>query len=360
MRSLEIETCRGVRGIGPGAPVFIVAELSGNHNQDFDRARALVDAAIDAGADAVKLQTYTAETMTIDCDNAYFQVGVNKAWAGHTLYSLYEWAHTPWEWQPKLKAQAEARGVPLFSSPFDASAVDFLERMQVPMYKVASLEIGDLGLLRKIGATRKPVIMSRGMASLEEIELALCTLREAGAPGVALLHCVSSYPAIPEEMNLRTIPDLARRFDVVPGLSDHTLGTAVAVSSVALGACVIEKHFTLRREDGGPDAAFSLEPEEFAEMVRQVRVVSAALGQPSYEPSVKEVETKAYRRSLFVVQDIQAGELLTPRNIRVIRPGHGLAPRYLDAVLGQRASVALARGTPLASAHVAGFALESA
>jgi pseudaminic acid synthase len=355
MPSLTIETCRRKLCIGPDCPVFIVAELSGNHNGDFGRAEQLVDAAIAAGADAIKLQTYTADTMTIDCDNEYFQVRLNEAWAGHTLYSLYKWAFTPWEWQAKLKARAEARGVPLFSSPFDASAVDFLESLDVPLYKVASFEIGDLGLLRKIGSTHKPVIMSRGMANAEEIQLALETLREAGTPGVALLHCVSSYPAVPEDMNLRTIPDLSRRFDVVTGLSDHTLGTAVAVASVALGAAVIEKHFTLRRADGGPDAAFSLEPEEFAEMVRQVRQVSAALGRPSYEPSGKELETKAYRRSLFVVEDIEKGELFTTRNVRVIRPGHGLAPKYFDAVIGQRASTAVARGTPLRREHVSGL-----
>jgi pseudaminic acid synthase len=352
MAAITIDTCSGQRRIGPGCPVFVVAELSGNHNGDFGRAEALVDAAIDAGADAVKLQTYTADTMTIDCDSEYFQVTLNDAWAGHTLYSLYQLASTPWEWQPKLKARAEARGVPLFSSPFDASAVDFLESLEVPLYKVASFELCDLALLRKIGSTKKPVIVSRGMATGEEIQLALDTLREAGAAGLVLLHCVSSYPAAPEEMNLRTIPDLAQRFGVVSGLSDHTLGTAVAVASVALGACVIEKHFTLRRADGGPDAAFSLEPDEFAEMVRQVRQVSAALGRPSYEPSAKEVQARAYRRSLFVVEDIQKGELITSRNVRVIRPGHGLAPQYLDAVIGQRASVALARGTPLRREHV--------
>ena len=359
MRSITIETPRGQRIIGPEQPVFIVAELSGNHNGDLGRARALVDAAVETGADAIKLQTYTAETMTIDCNNEYFQVGVSKAWKGHTLYSLYELASTPWEWQPGLKAQAEARGVPLFSSPFDGAAVDFLEHMGVPMHKVASLEIGDIALLRKIGSTQKPVIMSRGMASVEEIELALTTLKQAGAPGVALLHCVSSYPASPEEMNLRTIPDLARRFDIIPGLSDHTLGTAVAVASVALGACVIEKHFTLRRADGGPDAAFSLEPEEFALMVKEVREVSAALGKPSYEPSPKESETKAYRRSVFVVKDIEAGGVLTSENVRVIRPGHGLAPKYLDSIMGRPVTLALSRGTPLRPEHVAGFSPES-
>jgi len=355
MSSITIEARGKTRHIGPGAPVFVVAELSGNHNGDYGRAERLVDAAVDAGADAIKLQTYTADTMTIDCDNEYFQVRLNEAWAGHTLYSLYQLASTPWEWQPRLKARAEARGVPLFSSPFDPSAVDFLEGLGVQLHKVASFEIGDLGLLRKIGSTRKPVIMSRGMATIEEIELALHTLREAGAPGVAVLHCVSAYPAAPEEMNLRTIPDLVQRFGVVSGLSDHTLGTSVAVASVALGASVIEKHFTLRRADGGPDAAFSLEPEEFADMVRQVREVSAALGKPNYVAGPKESQARAYRRSLFVVEDIQAGELLTPRNVRVIRPGHGLEPRYLEAVLGQRASVTLRRGTPLLREHVAGL-----
>jgi pseudaminic acid synthase len=355
MASITIDACGTPRCIGPGAPVFVVAELSGNHNGDYGRAERLVDAAIDAGADAIKLQTYTADTMTIDCDDELFQVRLSDAWAGHTLYSLYQLASTPWEWQPRLQARARARGVPLFSSPFDDSAVDFLERMQVPLHKVASFEIGDIGLLRKIGSTRKPVIMSRGMATLDEVQLALGTLREAGASGVAVLHCVSAYPAAAEEMNLRTIPDLVQRFGVVSGLSDHTLGTSVAVASVALGASVIEKHLTLRRADGGPDAAFSLEPEEFAEMVRQVREVSAALGQPNYVAGVKESQARAYRRSLFVVEDILAGELLTPRNVRVIRPGHGLEPKYLEAVLGQRASVALRRGTPLRREHVVGF-----
>lgn len=355
MLPLTIDTPRGPRRIGPGCPVFVVAELSGNHNGDFARAEALVDAAIDAGADAIKLQTYTADTMTIDCDSACFRVELNEAWAGHTLYSLYQLAATPWDWQPRLKARAEARGVPLFSSPFDPSAVDFLEGMGVALYKVASFELGDLELLRKIGSTHKPVILSRGMATAGEIATALETLRGAGAGGIALLHCVSAYPAAPEEMNLRTIPDLAQRFQVLSGLSDHTLGTSVAVASVALGACVIEKHFTLRRADGGPDASFSLEPAEFAELVKQVRQVSAALGQPSYEPGPNELKARAYRRSLFVVQDIQAGELLTARNVRAIRPGHGLEPALLPAVLGQRASVALTRGTPLRREHVLGL-----
>lgn len=355
MVPLTIDTPRGPRRIGPGCPVFVVAELSGNHNGDFARAEALVDAAIEAGADAIKLQTYTADTMTIDCDSPCFRVDLNEAWAGHTLYSLYQLAATPWDWQPRLKARAEARGVPLFSSPFDASAVDFLEGMGVALHKVASFELGDLELLRKIGSTRKPVIISRGMATADEIATALETLRGAGAAGIALLHCVSAYPAAPEEMNLRTIPDLAQRFGVLSGLSDHTLGTSVAVASVALGACVIEKHFTLRRADGGPDASFSLEPAEFAEMVQQVRQVSAALGQPSYEPGPNEQKARAYRRSLFVVEDIQQGELLTPRNVRAIRPGHGLAPSYLQAVLGQRASVPLLRGTPLRREHVLGL-----
>lgn len=354
MEIITIPTPRGERRIGPGEPVLVVAELSGNHNQSYDRAVELVEAAIEAGADAIKLQTYTADTMTIDCDNDYFQVKVNPVWAGRTLYNLYEMAHTPWEWQPKLKAHAEAKGVPLFSTPFDATSIEFLEEMGVTLYKVASFEVGDISLLRRIGATRKPVILSRGMATVEEIELALHTLREAGAMKIALLHCVSSYPAVPSQMNLRTIPDLLRRFDVVPGLSDHTRGTAVALASVALGACIIEKHLVLRRADGGLDAAFSLEPHELRELVDDVRDVSAALGNPSYEADGKEAESRVFRRSLFVVADIAAGEVFTERNVRVIRPGFGMAPQYLDLVLGKKAAVKIARGMPLSPELISG------
>jgi N-acetylneuraminate synthase len=355
MKTIEIRTPRGPRRIGPGEPVFVVAELSGNHNQSKERALELVDAAAATGADAIKLQTYTADTLTIDSDKPYFRVDVAGAWHGDTLYSLYQKAYTPWEWQKELKERAEQHGLPLFSSPFDESAVDFLESLDVPLYKVASLEIRDVALLRCIARTKKPVILSRGAASIEDIELALRTLRGAGCPDVMVLHCVSAYPARPSEMNLATIPDIARRFDVISGLSDHTLGTTVSVASVALGAHVIEKHFTLRRADGGPDSEFSLEPAEFAALVAGVREASEALGVPSYRAQGREAEIQAYRRSLFVVADVKPGELFGPHNVRAIRPGQGLPPHYLDQVLGKPATSAIERGTPLALEHVAGL-----
>jgi len=348
LKPFIIRTPRGERRIGPGEPVFVVAELSGNHNQSYDRAVELVDAAVDAGVDAIKLQTYTADTLTIDCDNEHFRVTSNAAWAGSTLYRLYEKAHTPWDWQPRLKARAEARGVPLFSTPFDETAVDFLETMNVPLYKVASFEAGDLALLRKVGSTGRPVILSRGLAGVADVRLALDTLRGAGAQQVAVLHCVSSYPAAPDEMNLRTIPDLAQRFDVVPGLSDHTLGTAAALAAVALGACIIEKHVTLSRGDGGPDAAFSLEPAELRTLVEQIRIVGEALGEATYDSGEREARNRVFQRSIFVVADVGPGEAFTRENIRVIRPGYGIAPRHIESVLGRRAAREIKRGTPLA------------
>ncbi|MBI4138601.1 pseudaminic acid synthase [Candidatus Uhrbacteria bacterium] len=347
MTSFTIQTPRGERRIGPGEPVFVIAELSGNHKGDYERALRLVDAAIETGVDAIKLQTYTPDTLTIDSDREEFQVKVNDAWAGKTLYQLYGEAYTPWDWQPKLKAYAEGKGVMVFSTPFDETAVDFLENMNVALYKVASFETGDLELLKKIGATRKPVIMSRGLTPLADVEEAVRTLKQAGAPHVAVLHCVSSYPATPDQMNLATIPDLAKRLDVVAGLSDHTLGTAVAVASVALGACIIEKHFTLRRSDGGPDAAFSLEPEEMKKLVQAVRVVESAIGKPTYGVGEKEAENVIFRRSLFVVKDIKQGEAFTSENIRSIRPGHGLPPKEISNVIGKRATMDIARGNPL-------------
>jgi N-acetylneuraminate synthase len=355
VKPIVIATPKGPRAIGPGQPVFVVAELSGNHNQSKQRALDLVDAAAKAGADAIKLQTYTADTLTIDSDKPYFRVDVAGAWQGDTLYSLYQKAYTPWEWQKELKQRAEQHGLPLFSSPFDESAVDFLESIEVPLYKVASLEIRDVALLRAVARTGKPVIISRGAASVADIERALRTLRGAGCANVMVLHCVSAYPARPSEMNLSTIPDIARRFDVVSGLSDHTLGTTVAIASVALGAHVIEKHFTLRRADGGPDSEFSLEPEEFAQLVAGVREASEALGAPNYEAHGREAEIQAYRRSLFVVADVRAGELFGPHNVRAIRPGQGLPPHYLEQVLGKPATCSIERGTPLALTHVAGL-----
>jgi len=355
MKSFSIATPKGPRGIGPGHPVFVVAELSGNHNQDLNRALELVDRAAEAGADAIKLQTYTADTLTIDSTEPYFRVQIEGAWQGETLYNLYQKAHTPWAWHKPIFERARQHGLPIFSTPFDESAVQFLEELDVPIYKVASLEIRDLVLLRAMGATGKPVILSRGASSFADIELAVRTLRDAGASEVVVLHCVSAYPALPEEMNLRTIPDLASRLDVISGLSDHSLGTTVAIASVALGALVIEKHLTLRRSDGGPDSEFSLEPEEFRALVDGVRVASAALGAPHYEVSGREAQVSLYRRSLFVVQDIAPGECFSALNVRAIRPGHGISPVFLEEVLGKRAACALSRGTPLGFEHVVGL-----
>jgi pseudaminic acid synthase len=337
----------GNRKVGPCQPVFIVAEISGNHNQDFRRAKELVKIACECGADAIKLQTYTPDTLTINCSNKWFQVKVNPAWKGRTLYQLYKTARTPWEWQPKLKKIAEGYGRILFSTTYDETAVDFLEKMGMLAYKIASFEIADLELLKKVANTKKPIIISRGMASLEELELAISTLRENGAPQIAVLHCISSYPAKPEEMNLATIPDVRERFGVVVGLSDHTLTTSVAVAAVALGASIIEKHFTLRRADGGSDAAFSLEPEEFKELVKSVREVEKAVGKIQYGPGKGELENIVFRRSLFVVEDIKSGGKFTPRNVRCIRPGYGLAPKFLPEIRGRKAKKDIKRGTPL-------------
>lgn len=343
------------RAIGPGHPTYIVAELSGNHNQSYALAARTVEAACRAGVDAVKLQTYTPDTLTIDCANKWFQVGgTNLEWKGQTLYKLYGKAYTPWAWQPKLQRIATRHGVHLFSSAFDESAVDFLETLRVPAYKVASFEIVDLELLRRIGATGKPVILSRGMASLEEIRLAIRTLSAAGARDIAVLHCVSSYPARPEEMNLATIPALRKALKRVIGLSDHTLGTEVAVASVAMGARIIEKHVTLKRSAGGVDAAFSLEPDELAQLVRAVRAAERAIGTPKFEAGTREASNRIFRRSVFVVADVAKGEPFTRDNVRVIRPGYGLPPRLLGSVLGRRAARALKRGTPLASEHLGG------
>ncbi|MCH2200469.1 MAG: pseudaminic acid synthase [Fuerstiella sp.] len=337
----------GERKIGPGQSTYIIAELSANHNQDFHQAVKLVHAAAEAGADAVKLQTYTADTLTIDCDRDYFQIGQGTIWAGRNLYDLYGEAYTPWEWQPRIKALAEELGMQCFSSPFDATAVDFLEEMDVPAYKVASFEIVDTPLLEKIGATGKPAIVSTGMASLAEVSDAVDTLRRAGTPEIALLKCVSAYPAPPEAMNLRTIPHLAEAFSVTAGLSDHTLGIAVPVASVALGATIIEKHFTLSRDVPGPDSQFSLEPYEFRDMVKAVRVAESVLGKVQYGVGESEQQSRAFRRSLFVVQDVKKGEELNQENVRSIRPGHGMAPRYLPDVIGRVAGTDIPRGTPL-------------
>lgn len=338
----------GKRAVGPGAPAYLVAEMSANHGQDFKQAVRIIEAAKDAGADAVKLQTYTPDTLTINSRNACFQIGKGTIWEGRHLYELYGEAYTPWEWQPKLKRVAEDLGLDFFSTPFDATAVAFLERMDVPAHKIASFELIDHALLRCVAATGKPIIMSTGMATLEEIDEAVAVLRAAGCTQLALLKCTSAYPAPADEMNLRTIPDLAARFGVPTGLSDHTLGIAVPVAAVALGACIIEKHFTLSRAVPGPDASFSLEPQEFQEMVAAIRTAEKALGSVSYALSPAEEASRMFRRSLFIVADVAAGELFTENNVRSIRPGHGLAPKHLPEVLGRRAARAIARGTPLA------------
>lgn len=341
------------RLFAPDARAYVIAELSANHNQSLAEAEKLVDAAAAAGADAIKLQTYTADTITLRARTVPFLVGSGTLWEGRNLHDLYAEAHTPWDWQPRLKARAEARGLDCFSSPFDASAVDFLETLDVPAHKIASFELVDLPLIAKVARTGKTAIMSTGMATLPEIEEAVQTFRAAGGTRLVLLKCTSAYPAVAADMNLRTIPDLARRFGVAAGLSDHSLDLAVPVTAVALGARVIEKHLTLSRTVPGPDSAFSLEPAEFAAMVQAVRTAEAALGGVRYEPTAKEAATRIFRRSLFAARDIAAGEVFTAENVRSVRPGHGLHTRHYAAVLGTRAESAVPFGTPLAADHLA-------
>ncbi len=327
--------------------VYFIAEMSGNHGHDFDRAVRMVHAAKDAGANALKLQTYTADTITLDCSREHFLIKEGP-WAGRKLHDLYEEAHTPWDWQPRLKKLGDELGIEVFSSPFDPTSVDFLENeVGVNLYKIASFEVVDIPLLRKVAATRKPVIMSTGMASLAEIDLAVRTLRKGGCPDIALLKCVSSYPATPEQMNLATIPHLAEAFGCVAGLSDHTLSPAVAVAAVALGARIVEKHFTLSRADGGPDASFSLEPHELMSTIAMIRDAEAAIGKVSYGAGVGEEGSMVFRKSLFAVKDVKRGEQFTDENVRVIRPGDGLAPATLDLVLGRKAASNIDRGSPL-------------
>lgn len=334
------------RKIGPDHPPYVIAELSGNHNGDIARALRLIEAAKAAGADAVKLQTYTADTITLDHDGPGFTIS-GGLWDGRRLYDLYREAHTPWDWHERLFAHGRKTGITVFSSPFDPTAVDFLESLKAPAYKIASFEAVDLPLIRKIAATGKPIVLSTGIADFSEIEEAAASIRESGGEALALLHCVSAYPAPAEDMNLRTIPDLAAKFGAVAGLSDHTLGTSVATAAIAMGACIIEKHLTLARADGGPDAAFSLEPAEFRQLVDACRMAYAALGRVSYEREPSEQGNAAFRRSLYAVKDIAKGEVLTGENVRSIRPGHGLAPKHFDAVLGRRATHAIPRGTPI-------------
>jgi pseudaminic acid synthase len=334
------------RAVGPGHRPYVIAELSANHLGGIERAFAIMEAAKRAGADAVKLQTYTADTMTIDYDGPGFVIE-GGLWDGRKLYDLYKEAHTPWDWHEALFAKAGELGIAVFSTPFDSTAVDLLERLGAPAYKIASFEAVDLALIARVAQTGKPLIISTGMADREEIAQALDAARAAGGRDIVLLHCVSSYPADPADSNLRTIPVMAAEFDVLVGLSDHTPGSAVAVAATALGACAIEKHLTMRRADGGPDSAFSLEPEEFARLVTETAVSHAALGAVSFAPEASEGAMRKLRRSLYVVSDMAEGEVFTAKNLRAIRPGLGLAPRHLSDILGMRASAPIKRGTPM-------------
>jgi N-acetylneuraminate synthase len=326
------------RKIGPGQPPYVICELSGNHNGSLDRALALLDAAALTGADAIKLQTYTPDTITLDMDGRDFRLE-GGPWHGQRLYDLYAW-------HAALFERAKAHGVTLFSTPFDQTAIDLLEGLNVPAYKIASFELVDLPLIAAVARCGKPILMSTGMANLAEIGAAVQTARAHGSGEIVLLHCTSAYPAPLDEANIRTIPDLAERFGVVAGLSDHTPGTAASVAAVALGACVIEKHFTLARTDGGPDAAFSLEPHEFCALVADCKAAGQALGQVQYDLTGSEAGNIQFRRSLYVVADLARGEMITPDHVRSIRPGFGLAPRHLDAVLGRLAKRDLTRGEP--------------
>lgn len=337
----------GKRKVGENNPVFIIAELSANHNQNYDIAVKTIKAAKEAGADAIKLQTYTADTITIDCDNDYFKIKQGTVWDGGTLYDLYKEAHTPWEWQPKLKKLAEKLGLICFSSPFDKTAVDFLEKMDIPAYKVASFEITDTGLIEYIAKKNKPVIISTGVATKEDIAEAIRVCKKAGNDKIILLKCTSEYPAPPESMNLSMIADLAKRFKVVAGLSDHSMGSTASIASVALGAKVIEKHLILNRKMGGLDSGFSMEPAEFKMMVQAIRETEKSIGKVDYTLSDKTRKSRQFSRSLFVVKDIKAEEKFSEENVRSIRPGFGLHPRCLNDILGKNAKRDIVKGTPL-------------
>ena len=332
------------REISPDSPPYVIAELSANHNGSLERALETIDAAHRCGADAIKLQTYSADTMTIDCDADEFQVK-GGLWDGYSLYDLYKWAETPYEWHQAMFAHARKRGITVFSTPFDESAVDLLEDLNTPAYKIASFEIVDLPLIRYAAATGKPMIISTGMASEAEIEEAIGTARDAGCEQLVILHCISSYPAPMEQANLKQIPELARRFGALAGLSDHTMGTAAAVAAVALGACVIEKHFTLSRTEKGPDSQFSIEPDELSSLCSDTRDAWLALGRPGFDRKEAETSSMVFRRSIYFVRDLPAGAIIGPDDIRRIRPGNGLPPKHFDELLGKRLTCAVTRGT---------------
>ncbi len=326
--------------------VIIIAELSANHNGSLQTAIETIKAAKEAGADAIKLQTYTPDTITIDCKNEYFQIN-EGLWKGKTLYELYKEAYTPWEWHKELFRVAKEEDIICFSTPFDKSAVDFLEKLNTPAYKIASFEITDIPLIEYVAAKGKPVIISTGIATLKDIEEALAACKKAGNNNIALLKCTSAYPAPFDEINLKIIPNLSNKFNVISGLSDHTIGAEVPVAAVALGAKIIEKHFILARSMGGPDSAFSMEPKEFKKMVEAIRNVEKALGNISYDLSDLTLKSKIFARSLFVVEDIKAGKTLNHDNIRSIRPGYGLHPKYYNEIIGKKANCDIKRGTPL-------------
>ena len=332
--------------IGPNESTFIIAELSANHMNDFDIAVKTIEAMAEAGVDAVKFQTYTPDTITIDCDNEYFQIKQGTIWDGQVLHDLYEDAYMPWEWQPKLKKIAEDLGLIAFSSPFDKSSVDFLEEMDVPAYKIASYEITDIPLIEYVASKGKPIIISTGIASLDDIELAIQTCLDAGNDQIAILKCTSSYPSPFDEINLNTIPALEERFNVIVGLSDHTMGCEVSVAGVALGAKIVEKHFILDRNMDGPDSEFSMEPQEFKQMVDSIRNIEKALGNDTFELTEKMIVNQDFSRSLFVVEDIEKGDIITEDNVRSIRPGFGLHPKHLKDILGKTVNQNLNKGTP--------------
>ena len=336
----------GEKEIGENNPAFIIAELSANHMNDFDIAVKTIEAMAEAGADAVKFQTFTPDTITLNCDNEYFQIKQGTVWDGQILHKLYDDAYMPWDWQPKLKKIAENLGLIVFSSPFDKTSVDFLEDMGVLVYKIASFEITDIPLIDYVASKGKPILISTGIASFEDIELAVKTCLDAGNDKIALLKCTSSYPAPLEEINLNTIPDIKEKFNVVVGLSDHTLGSEVSTAAIAVGANVIEKHFILDRTMGGPDSGFSMEPHEFKQMVDSIRNVEKALGKVNYDLSDKMKANREFSRSLFVVLDMKKDDVITEDNVRSIRPGFGLHPKYLKEILGKKVNKDLKKGTP--------------
>jgi N-acetylneuraminate synthase len=349
-RRSELTIPFGSRSVGPGHRPLVIAEMSGNHNQSLDRALAIVDAAAASGAHALKIQTYTADTMTLDVPREEFRITDPRSlWAGQSLHALYDQAHTPWEWHAPIFERAASHGMLAFSTPFDETAVDFLESLGVPGYKIASFENTDLPLIRRVAATGKPMIISTGMASVGELAETVETVRSAGCEQFVLLKCTSTYPATPQASNIATIPHMRELFDCQVGLSDHTMGVGVAVAAVALGATVVEKHFTLARADGGVDASFSLEPNELAALVTETERAWQGMGQVRYGvQSAQERQSLAFRRSLYVVRDLAAGETLTADAVRAIRPGFGLPPKHLEAVIGRRVRQAVPRGTPLA------------